>query len=212
MSALTKLAENIKEKAKENGKEISDGEAEEGARNLANFFELLLKFDREDQQRKKRLKKEQDGFPVEGQYTCPVCGRMIDETNGWYDWYGFSCLICRRAVKDGTIPTFIFKNRDSYFTMWRLDYSFKIKHMTAKKYIRLGKLIPRIVLNEDGKPYTYIFLKKENPDLIERYNPIRKSYDRNRAKVSEAWTRKAKAEAKEEYRKHQAKMKKILSR
>ena len=201
MSPLDELADDIKEKAKEHGKEVSDEEAHQGARDLVGFFELLLKFDREDRQRKERLKKEPDGFPVHGQFNCSACGRMINETTGWYNWYGVSCFICRKAVKDGIIPPFIFQNRDSYFTMYGLDSSFKIKYMTAKKYIRLGKLISRIILDENGKPYAYIFLKKENPELIERYNSIRKSYDRNRKKISEALSRKYKAEERGERKK-----------
>jgi hypothetical protein len=212
MSALDELAEDIKKKAKEHGKEVNDDEAGEAARNLTGFFELLLEISQKDAQKQKRLKKEPNGFPVDGNYSCLVCGISINEINGWYDWYGNTCLLCHKAVKDGIIPTFIFKHRDSYFPMWKLDYSFKIKHMTAKKYIRLGKLIPRIVLNENDTPYAYIFLKKENPDLIERYNPIRKSYDRNRAKVAEELSRKYKAEEREERRKYQEKIDKILKR
>ena len=92
--------------------------------------------------------------------------------------------------------------------MWALDSKFKIKHQTAKKYIREGKLIPRIVLTEDGKPHHYIFLKKENPGLIERYSPERKSYDRSREKRSKAWSRKMKIELMEEHKKFTEKMKK----
>lgn len=205
MEARDNLIEDIKKTYKEKGKEISDDEASEAARNLTGFFELLYEIAQKDAQKKKRLKKEPNGFPVDGQYSCLVCGNSINETNGWYDWYGHTCLLCRKAIKDETIPTFIFKHRDSYFPMWKLDYSFKIKHQTAKKYIREGKLFPRIILNENGTPHEYIFLKKENPDLIEKYNPIRKSYDRNREKVAEVWSLKTKAEIKEEYNKHKKK-------
>ncbi len=199
--SLDKLAEELKKTAKEKGKEITDEEARDGANNLVGFFELMWECSKKDAIKKKRLEKEPEGFPVDGNYSCLVCGNSINETTGWYDWYGQTCLLCHKAVKDGIIPTFIFENRNSYFTMWGLDYSFKIKHMTAKKYIREGKLIPRTILNNEGKPYTYIFLKKENPGFVEKYNPSRKSYDRNRKKTLDAWERKTKKELLEEHKK-----------
>ncbi|MEI6042524.1 MAG: hypothetical protein WCQ00_03080 [bacterium] len=212
MAVSDKLVEEIKQLAKEKGEEMDDAKAREGAENLVGFFDILWKLAKEDSKKKKRLKTEPDGFPVDGTYTCLVCGNRIDETNGWYDWYGHTCLICRKAVKDKTIPTFIFQHRNSYFSISSLNYTFNIKHQTAKKYIKEGKLIPRIILNDDGTPHDYIFLKKENPQLIEKYSPERKSYDRHRSKVSDAWSRKAKAEMKEEFKKHQERIKKITEK
>lgn len=208
MSASDDLVEKMKEMYREQGEEITDEKAREAANNLSGYFDLVWKFAKEDGARKRRLKKEPGGFPAEGTRSCLLCSTTINETNGWYDWYGHTCLLCRKAVKDGVIPTFIFEHHNSYFAMWALDSKFKIKHMTAKKYIREGKLIPRIVLTEDGKPHYYVFLKKENPGLIERYSPERKSYDRSREKKNKVWERKMKAELMEEHRKFQADMKK----
>lgn len=69
------------------------------------------------------------------------------------------------------------------------------------KYIKEGKLKPRIILNNEAKPHEYIFLKKENSSIAERYSPTRKSIDRNREKASEARTKEMVAEYKEERRK-----------
>jgi hypothetical protein len=208
MSASDDLVESVKKMYTEQGEEITDAEAREGANNLSGFFDLLWKFAKEDGVKKKRLKKEPNGFPVDGTYSCLVCGNSINETNGWYDWFGQTCLTCYKAVKDGTIPTFIFKHRNSYFAMWALKSTFNIKHQTAKKYIKEGKLFPRIILNENGTPHEYIFLKKENPGLIERYSPERKSYDRSRAKRANAWERKMKIELKAEHKKFMEEKKK----
>ncbi len=194
---------------KKKGEPISDSEAEEGLNNLAGYFEILWKFAQEDTRKKTRLKTEQDGFPVEGQYSCRVCGRSINETNGWYDWYGQTCLVCRKAVKDGTIPTFIFEHHDSYYAPWSLNSKFNIKHQSMKKMIREGSLKARIVLDEQGKPYEYIFLKKENSHLIDpgRYSPSRKSYDRNYHKRMDKWSRNLKEELLEEHRERMKKYK-----
>lgn len=176
---------------KERGKEISDAEAREGAEQLAGFFQILWDCSQKQSRLERRLKTEPDGFPVDGSYSCLICSNGINEANGWYHWGGPRCLICHKAIKDGVVPSFILKHRDSYYRMWKLKYSFDIKSQTAKKYIKEGKLHPRLILNENGTVHEYIFLKKENPALIERYNPVRKSYDRNRAKVAAKWSREA---------------------
>lgn len=206
--SLDKLAEEIKKTAKEKGKEISDDEAQDGARNLVDFFKLLWDISIENAKKKKRLEKEPDGFPVDGNYSCAVCGISINESNGWYDWYGNTCLLCRKAIKDGIIPAFVCTDRDSYYAMWKLSSDFGIKFQTARKMIREEKFFPRIVLKNDGKPHAYIFLKKENPQLIDpkRHNAIRKSYDRNRSKKADAWERKTKKELLEEHRKQKKKI------
>ena len=196
---LDKLAEEIKKTAKEKGDEMSDEDALDGARNMVDLAELFWEIAQRETKMKNRLKKEPGGFPVESGYSCMVCGAQINETNGWYDWYGYTCLLCRKAIQDGVIPTFVCRERESYFAMWALKYHFDIKYQTAKKYIR--ELKPRIILNENGKPHEYIFLKKENPKLIHRYNPTRKSYDRNREKVSKARSREMIKEMLQERRK-----------
>ena len=209
MAVSDELVEQLKEESRKKGEEMSDEDAREGAQNLVGFFDLLWEMSKKDSIKKKRLKTEPDGFPVDGTCTCLVCSNRIDEANGWYDWYGQTCLLCRKAVKDGIIPTYIFQNRNSYFTMSSLKYRFDIKHQTAKKYIKEGKLLPRIILNETGTPHEYLFLKKENPALIERYSAGRKSYDRYNKKRAEAWSRKMKAEMMEDLKKHKEKMSKM---
>lgn len=209
MAVSDELVEEIKDLSKKKGEEISDAEAREGAEKLVGFFDLLWEMSKKDSVKKKRLKTEPDGFPVDGTYSCLVCRNRIEETNGWYDWYGQTCLLCRKAVQEGIIPTYIFKHHNSYFSMSSLKYTFDIKHQTAKKYIKEGKLLPRIILNETGTPYEYLFLKKENPMLVERYSASRKSYDRRNKKRSEAWSRKLKAEMMEDLKKHKVKMQKI---
>ncbi len=93
---------------------VEDPSDPDGSRNLAAFFDLLWGFAKKDAAKKRRLKNEPDGFPVDGGYSCLVCRNGINETTGWYDWYGQTCLLCRRAIKDGTIPAFICHAYDSY--------------------------------------------------------------------------------------------------
>ncbi len=73
---------------KEKGKEISDAEAREAAENLAGFFNILWECSQKQSRLEHRLKTEPDGFPVDGSYSCLICGNGINETTGWYHWGG----------------------------------------------------------------------------------------------------------------------------
>jgi hypothetical protein len=182
---------------KKHGRQITDEEAQDSAYRLVHLFELLFDFAREDTKRKRRLKTEAEGFDLGGSYTCAVCHGSAS----WYSRWGITCLLCHRALKEGVLPGFVTQNRDSAYRMWELKHHFKLHRATAMKYVRDGKLTPRIVLTEDGKPHEYIFLKKENPALVWPFNPIRKSYDRNRKKISEVRTREEVRKWREEFAK-----------
>ncbi len=206
MEIKDEMIEEFKEISRKEGKEISDQEAREGAANLAGFVDLLWEFAKKDSVKKKKLKQQPEGFPVDGQYSCMVCGNSINQDTGWYDEHGPKCLLCQKALKDGIIPTFIFVNHNSYFKTWKLADAFKVKNVTIRKMVREGKLIARTILNESGKIHDQIFLKKENPTLVERYSPARKSYDRNRRKKMDAWVRRMKKELMAEWKEKHDKM------
>ncbi len=190
MKSSEKLTEEIKKLyKKKEGKEMSDSEAQEATNNLIGLADLLFDIAIRDQRKKKRLKTEPKGFPVDGQYSCIICGCGIDEVNGWYDWNGNKCSLCQKALDTGVVPSFICHNSDSYIKTWQLKSDLGLHIQTVKKYVREGKLVAREILNEDGKVHEYIFLKKENPNLIIKFNPIRKSYDRHRDKKHRKWVR-----------------------
>lgn len=184
------MVEEMKELSRNHGKEYSDSEAREAAWNLTRYAELVWEIAKRETEKKARLKKKPGGFPVDGSYSCLVCGNSINEQTGWYDWYGQTCLLCHKAIQDGVIPAFVCTHSDSYFPMWRLTSDWKVRTPRVLKYIKEGKIKPRIILNEEGKPHAYIFLRKENPDLIMKNNPVRKSYDRNRKKKMLGGTKK----------------------
>jgi len=50
--------------------------------------------------------------------------------------------------------------------MWQLKDKFGFHYQTVKKMIRLGELKARIILNENKEPYFYVFLKKENINIL----------------------------------------------
>lgn len=168
------------------GEELNDGEAHEAARNLLGFFETLFEIDMRDRGRKRRLRKEPEGFHItDGIYNYCLCHRQVTGDESWYDQWGVKCLLCQKAVKEGIVPGFACVESDSRYLMWEMKDKFKLHPATVRKLVRQGKLKARIVTCENGRAYEYIFLKKENPDLIDpdRYSPARKSYNRHQDKV-----------------------------
>ncbi|MFH1909785.1 MAG: hypothetical protein ABIJ72_01145 [bacterium] len=198
MTLPPKAIEEFKEiYKKEYGKELSDVEASESANNLVGLFKLLWDCSIRDAKRKSQLKKEPEGFHItDGTYSCMVCGCSVTGDQSWYDQWGVKCLLCQKAVKEGVVPGFVCRDHDSHYKMWELKDKFKIHPQTARKLVRQGELKARIVTTEDGKPYEYIFLKKENPHLISRYSPERKSYNRHRDKEYNRQARELKLERK----------------
>ena len=191
---------------KQYGKELSDSDAQDQANRLVGLFDLLFKCAEKELIREKKLKKEPDGFPVDGDYNCRVCGNHINPQTGWYHKGGARCFPCHQAVLNGTVPSFVFKNDKSYFRTWYLAHCWNKRMVSIRKMVREGKLKARDILNDQGKIHEQIFLKKENPSLVERYSPERKSWDRNREKVAKAHSRKLK----EEFRKEREKTNKKI--
>ncbi len=186
MKITKKTVESFKKLMKdEYNKEYADQEAYEGASGLLGFCELLIKCAESELRKKRKLKEFPKGFHVDdGTYNCRVCRRYVTGEESWYDKYGVKCMTCQKALDEGVIPSFICINNDSFYRMWQLEHKFGIKHQTARKLLREGSLKARIILNEEGKPYEYIFLKKENTHLVDpdRYSPARKSYEKYRNK------------------------------
>lgn len=179
----------------EHGKELPDAEARKAAQGLLDLAELLCESATKDIARKRKLKENPDGFYLEDDtYSCLICHRSITGEEGWYDKWGPKCLLCQKAVESGAVPVYVCKDSDSWYAMWELKSEFKIVHQTAKKLMRQGELKARVVMTEEGAPYEYIFLKKENPRLISRYSPERKSYDRHRDKENKQQAREWKIE------------------
>ena len=185
MTAHDDLAAHIKEEYNKKGKEISDGEASEAARNIVGYFSILHSIAVRIKKLNRRLKTEPDGFPIEGPHSCIICGRSINETTGWYHYGGQRCLICHKAIMEGVVPPFILWAHDSYYPIWKLK-RFGVEAPVARKMVKEGKLKARIILKENGRPHEYIFLKKENPELTacERFNPILKSQKRHQYKFA----------------------------
>lgn len=164
------------------GETLSEEEALEGAHDLINFIRLICELEAKERLKKRWLKKEPEGFHLtDGTYNCRVCYRSVTGEESWYDDLGPKCLICQKAIKEGVIPSFVCKNHDSWYDTGQLKNKFGISTHWAKRLMRKGILKARIITRKKGVPYKYVFLKKENPDLIDpnRESPAEKSYRRH---------------------------------
>jgi len=155
-----------------NHKFKNDEEALDAANNLLGFFEILYDVAKQDYFRKEKLKDHPKGFPIDddGTYTCFICCTSITTANGWYDKYGLKCLDCQRATDEGVLPPIVFDDRNSWFSMWKLESEFKLHSATIRKMVRKGELKARIVLSDGGKPHYYVFLINENIEFLKKLN------------------------------------------
>ncbi len=118
-----------------------------------------------------KLKEFPNGYQLEetaGSYNCIVCYKTIKGKEVWWDQSGPKCELCQKAILKKIIPHSVCKGRlDNWYAMWQLKDKFGISSPTARKLVRNGELKARIVPDEQGNPYYYVFLKKENPKLVE---------------------------------------------
>lgn len=152
---------------KKSGKEVTWGEAEEGARNLVGLYEVLLKCHWEEQKWKKRLETEPKGFKLSGNgRNCAVCGHSTTEETNWYDKWGIKCLTCQSAIDKKLIPGSIARSRDKRYSPYELEDRFGIKTATQRKWVKEGILKARIVPTTNDRVHYYIFLVKDNKDFL----------------------------------------------
>jgi hypothetical protein len=167
MQLPQKAIDEFKKAWKESfGEEISDDRAKAEATPLIGFFELLLRISQREARREEMLKEHPKGFHLtDGTYSCILCHATISRDSSWYDDYGQKCLDCQRALDEGIVPPEVFTDRDSRWLMWELETKFKLHSATVRKMVRKGELNARIILNKEGKPHEYVFLKSENTAL-----------------------------------------------
>ena len=152
---------------KKTGKEVSWGEAEEGARNLAGFAEVLYKQANIEHRRELKLKDSPKGFHLEGNgYTCAICGKTVSNEETWYDKWGIKCLICQKAIDKKIIPGSLARSDNSWYSIYDLESRFSINKNAMKQAVKEGVLKPRIVPSASGRPYVYLFLIKDNKEVL----------------------------------------------
>lgn len=152
---------------KEKGEEVSWEEASEGAYNLARFAELIYDLEIKERRRKKKLEEFPKGFHLEGiGYSCSICGDSISNEETWYDKWGIKCLVCQKAIDKKIIPGSAAKNKESWYSKYDLESCFNINRHALNRFIKQGILKPRVVSDLSSRPHTYLFLIKDNKDIL----------------------------------------------
>ncbi|MFA5061960.1 MAG: hypothetical protein WC526_02350 [Patescibacteria group bacterium] len=149
-------------------KEISSGEAEMAIGNLVGLVEVLLKIDEEEVERKRRLKYEPKGFHLnDGTYNCGICGTSVSGDSCWYDKFGIKCMICQRAINKHIIPGSLCY-KDTWYKIWELEHYYDLDSSAVRQLLREGKLKARIIPRENGRPYFYLFIIRENQGVLHK--------------------------------------------
>lgn len=162
------LAEFKRIYKKKYGKDISDADARDAAQRLLNFFKILIDVDKKERARQFKLKEHPKGYHLtDGTYSCCICKKYVSGETSWYDKHGIKCMVCQRAVEKRQVPISVCKNKGGWYATWELEYYYKLKPPTTRKFIRNGTLKARVVPHEDGSPYFYLFLVKDNPGVLQ---------------------------------------------
>ena len=152
---------------KKYGQELSRGEAEESARNLVGLVEILWELYLKDKERQKKLEQFPKGFHLDADgHSCSICSNSMPKEQSWYDKWGMKCLTCQKAIDRKIIPGSAAKDKDSWYSVYDLESSFKLKSTTITKFIRQGILKARIIPGPSGRPHAKIFLIKDNKDTL----------------------------------------------
>lgn len=116
---------------------------------------------------KEKLKHNQKGFLVDEEYDCIICRKRLVKNKGWYDRLGPKCFLCQKALDEDVIPEIVCLKRNSWLAMWEVS-RLGLHQMVIKKLIRRRKLKAKIIKDDNGKPYFYVFPLKENKLLVQK--------------------------------------------
>lgn len=116
----------------------------------------------------KRLINSPEGFALEDIYSCVICSKVMEEKLGWYDKYGPKCFFCQKAFQDNVIPKEVLLKRESWLAMWEVSQS-GYHPRVIRMMMRKQQLKPRIIEDNLGRTYFYVFIKKENPCLVSKH-------------------------------------------
>jgi len=162
---MVKLSEEDYQKFKELSKAHghtyrSEREMKQSADSLVRLMRVLDKAERDELARKERLKRESNGFSLQGHgRNCALCGQIVMEKDGWYDKWGFKCMNCQDAVNKKRIPGSLCGDYDHERCITASDLSrlAGVRVQKVHKLIKQGKIRARQIPNGP-----YLILKKDN--------------------------------------------------
>lgn len=162
---IKKIQKIYKEKY---GIDYTEAEVEEATRNLVQLVLLFVEIDQLDKRRQAKLKDYPQGFCFDDDkvYNCPICYEGMRNDEVWYDDCGQKCLDCQDNLNKKRIPKMVFKNHDSWYSDYDLEYDFGIEKREAIKLVKESKLVARYFVNRKGRKYLTVYLRKDNKWLL----------------------------------------------
>lgn len=151
---------------KDHGREFTWDEAHQAMRDIMTIVELSLKTAQKEFDLQKKLKKSPKGFHLDERVTCLICGSICEGGNTWFDKYGLKCAICQQAINSKIIPGSIALKKDSWYSKFELEMYFNIGKADLNRFIKTRVLQPRIILGKSKKPHFYLFLLKDNKEVL----------------------------------------------
>lgn len=145
--------------------------------NLVQLAKMSGEYAGIEEVRKRRLKKEPEGFFLDdgkGPYSCGICGEHYYGKDIWWNLDGLMCRDCWRNIKEGVIPhvRHRFDDKSPYFQDWQISSNYGVHPATARKYRREGFLIGRGLKRQNGTVYYTIYLINENEAFIKKHPKI----------------------------------------
>lgn len=111
-----------------------------------------------------RLSTAPDGFDLDDYYMCVICSKVVGPGAGWYDKLGPKCSLCQKAIVDEIIPSVACLDRTSWLAMWEIN-QLGYHHRVIRMMMKNQQLKPRLIKDNSGIVYFYVFMIKENPAL-----------------------------------------------
>lgn len=141
--------------------------------NLVQLAKMFGKHDAIENIRKRRLKKEPEGFFLEeneGPLTCCICGENYPGNQIWWTEKEIFCADCWRNIQEKVIPL-LGHDLDNkvWIKDWQIQSDYNVHTMTARKLRRLGELVGRDLKRKDGSVYCTVYLISENKEFLKNH-------------------------------------------
>jgi len=147
-----------------------------GYHNLVQLARMNAEFEAKERMRKRRLKKEPEGFFLNDGgrgYTCGICGEPHDGEDIWWREDGLRCRNCWQNIKKGVIPILDLDKenweQEDFIKSWQIKSHYGVHPATAGKLRREGLLVGRDLKNSEGRIYCTIYLVSENKKFLKKY-------------------------------------------
>lgn len=152
----------------------SEKQMKYGGDNMVQLARMLGEHAGVQSMRKKRLKKETEGFFLEvseGPLNCGVCYESTPGNDIWWTEENFYCRNCWKNIREGVIPPLkhVYDKDKVYYRDWQIQSEFSLHPSTVKKLKRDGVLKGRDLKDQDGDTYCTIYMIKDNKEFFKKY-------------------------------------------